>query len=503
MPDSPPPRLGELSPEKRALLERELAKRRGRLAVPMIRPRGPDEPLLLSLAQRRLWFLDQASPGRATYNATLTMRLVGDLDVAALRWALDEITTRHESLRTVGINVGGQPRAELLDAGVRWRHVRLQADETDLSERLAADAREPFDLSRDVMLRAALYTVSTREHVLILVLHHMASDGWSRGVLFSELSALYNARVAGLPSPLTPLPIQYGDYARWEVELIESGRQEADLEFWREQLAGTDLVLNLPTDRPRPRLQEHRGNRIAMDGSPGSGDALRDLARAEGATYFMALMAASGVFLHGLTGQEDFLLGSPVANRQLPELELLIGFFVNTVLFRVRMSGDPSFRQLLRRCRETAIACLAHQQVSLDRLVEIANPKRHPGRNPLFQVNYRMQGVAPPPPQLTGVTATRLLTETGSARFDLALGYIDGPGALRGYIEYDEALFDRSTAEQWQAAMTELVDALLADPDAPLRAHRAVVEQSRDRLNAEWRRQQASRPAVRRGIRAR
>ncbi len=205
-----------------------------------------------------------------------------------------------------------------------------------------------------------------------------------------------------------------------------------------------------------------------MDGAAGSGDAFRALARGEGATFFMAMMAASGVLLSALSGQDDVVLGSPVANRQRPELEKLIGFFVNTMVLRVRLAGDPTFRELLHRCRQTAISCLAHQDMPFDRLVEIINPKRVPGRNPLFQVNFRMQGVAPAPPQLVGLTVTRMLTETGNSRFDLALGLVDQPDAVRGYIEYGFSLFRRTTIDAWQGAFVDLIAAAVRDPDAPV-----------------------------------
>jgi hypothetical protein len=475
-----PESIDGLSEAKRALLERELAKRRRRLATPTIRPSRADEPPVLSQAQRRLWFLDRMSPGQATYNATLTMGLDGDLDPDALHWALDEIVRRHETLRTVGVDDGGgQPSAVVLDTGIGWQYDDLRdiggEQQEELKQRLRADARQPFDLQRDVLLRAHLYRRSDDGHVLILVLHHIASDGWSRGILFSELAALYNARVAGDPYPLAPLAIQYSDFARWQDELIASGGEDADIEFWRNHLAGADLVLDLPTDRARPSVPSSTGERVGLEGGPESGDELRALARSEGATLFMALLAVSGVFLKSLTGQDDFLVGSPIANRTLPELEGLIGFFVNTLVLRIPMSGDPTFRELLRRCRESAIASLAHQNVSFDRLVEAINPKRIPGRNPLFQVNYRMQGVAPPTPELIGVRSFRLLTETGTARFDLALGFVDQSGSLRGYIEFNDALFDRETAEHWQSLLVELTAMLVSRPDDPLSVSCAVI----------------------------
>lgn len=486
-----------LSADKRALLEREVARRRARAANPIVR-RPEGEPPTLSLAQRRLWFLDRMAPGQPTYNATLTMRLEGELDVAALHRALDAVVERHESLRTVGVDVGGRPEGRLLEGGARWRVVR-DAVEADLPDLLLADAREPFDLARDVLLRATLYRLADQRHVLILVMHHIATDGWSRGILFAEMTANYNRLVAGAGPLHEPLPVQYGDYARWQAAEIAGGRLARDEEFWLGELAGADLSLELPTDFPRQRVADHRGERVELGHPDATTDDVRALARAEGATFFMAMMAVTGTFLSGLTGQEDILLGSPVANRQRPELEGLIGFFVNTLVLRVRLDGDPTFRELLRRCRQTAIGCFAHQDMPFDRLVELVNPRRIPGRNPIFQVNYRMQGPPPPSPRLTGVTVTRMSTSAQVARFELALGFVDQPGPFWGYVEYSRGLFRRSTANAWQAAVAELVDHIVRDPDQRVSQLRPLVRAAVDRRRAEAAESSAPRsPGIRR-----
>jgi hypothetical protein len=438
----------------------------------------------LSLAQRRLWFLDRMSPGQPTYNATLTMRLDGHLDVAALHRSLDVVVERHESLRTVGVEVGGRPVGRLLETGIRWRVVP-DAVEAELPDLLLAEAREPFDLGHDVMLRATVYRLASDRHVLLLVLHHIATDGWSRGILFAEMAASYNRLVAGLEPVHERLAVQYGDYARWQENAIAEGRLARDEEFWLGELAGADLSLELPGDFPRPRVADHRGERLVMDRPQATTDAVRALARTEGATFFMAMMALVGTFLSGLSGQEDILVGSPVANRQRPELEGLIGFFVNTIVLRMRLDGDPTFRELLRRCRQTAIACFAHQDMPFDRLVELVNPRRVPGRNPIFQVNYRMQGPAPTPPQLAGLTVTRMVTSAKTARFELALGFIDQPGPFQGYVEYSSALFRRGTVDAWQAAVVELVDCVLLDPDQRLSKLRPLVRSAVERRRDE------------------
>jgi hypothetical protein len=475
--------VSRLSADKRALLVRELARRRARAAT-VITPRPPGEPPVLSLAQQRLWFLDRMAPGQPTYNATLTFRLEGPLDVAALHDALDLVVRRHECLRTVGVEVEGRPRGTLLDAGVQWRGVS-EASEADLPELLQVEARKPFDLERDVLLRAALFRLLPEVHVLILVSHHIANDGWSRGILFAEVTAGYNALVRGKQPELDPLPVQYGDYARWQQSAVAGGTMARDEAFWTRELAGADLSLDLPTDHPRLRKPDSRGERVELGQPRRSADAVRELARAEGATFFMAMMAVSGAFLSALTGQDDILLGSPVANRQRPELERLIGFFVNTVVFRVRLHGDPTFRELIGRCRETAIACLAHQDMPFDRLVEIINPRRGAGRNPIFQVNYRVQSAAPPPPELAGLRVTRMVTNVNVARFELALGFVDQAGPLRGYVEYSAALFERNTVDAWQAAVADLVDLVIGHPDIRMSDLRTFVRDTVDRRRAE------------------
>lgn len=464
-----------LTAEQKALLTRELERRRAAAGRPILpRPTGEEPPL--SPAQRRLWFLDQMAPGQATYNATLTMRIEGPLDVEALHHALDLVVERHEALRTVGVDVGGQPVGRLLDTAAAWS--LEEVDDADVATVLAAAARRPFDLTADVMLRAHVYRLGQEHHVLMLVMHHIACDGWSRGVIFSEVTEAYNAAHEGRPHTLAPLLIQYGDYAKWQLETLSPERQRRSDEFWLKELDGADVVLDLPTDFPRASASNNLGKRIPMDGVPASGDALRALARAERATFFMATMAATGTLLSSVCGPDDVVLGSPVANRQQPELEGLIGFFVNTVILRVRLEGDPTFRELLARCRTAALGSLAHQDTPLDRVVELVNPRRASGVNPLFQVNLRMQGIAPPPPQLAGLTVTRMLTETGSARFDLALGLVDQPDAIRGYVEYASSLFRRTTADALQATFLELVDLVVADPDAPLSTVRSRVRDS-------------------------
>jgi len=463
--------LTRLSPQKRALLEAELRRRRaGHPREPALVRRPAGQPPTLSLAQRQLWLLDQMMPGSSAYNATFTMTIEGELEPDLLHRALDTIVQRHEALRTVArLSTAGRPEAVLLEGtGVRWEQVDLTDDRATLDGLLDGAAKEPFDLARDVFLRARLFRLGPAEYVLILVVHHIASDGWSRGILFSELSELYNAYRRGEEPHLADLPVQYGDFALWQEGLFDEARFAREAAFWREQLAGANVVLDLPTDHPRPARPSHRGGRTGLTLPEETNNLLRRVGRDERATLFMTLMAATGVFLLALTSQDDIVLGSPVANRLRPELEGLIGFFVNTVIFRVRLGGDPSFRQLVGRARAATIDSLAHQELPFDKLVELLRPKRYPGRNPLFQVNYRMQGVAPPTPRLDGAKTNRVITDVGASRFDLGIGFVDAPGPLRGYLEYSYDLIDPTTAVAWAGAMTTVLTAVAAGPGTPL-----------------------------------
>lgn len=465
----------------RASLEAEILRRR--LAKPVaanaVVRRPPGEPRTVSLAQRRLWLLDQMTPGSSAYNSSVTLRVKGALRPELLRRALDDIVGRHEILRTV-LYPGptGLPEAALLEGvGVAWRELDLTHDQGAVDGILAVAANQPFDMAKDVMLRALLVKLGPDHHIVMLNTHHIVMDGWSRGILFSELSALYRAHCQGGAQPLPELPVQYADFARWQENWFNAERLQQEADFWRDQLDGADVVTELPTDRPRPQEPSSRGARLGLEVVEEVAAGLRNLGREEQATVFMVLMAATGLLVSAITGQDDLVLGSPVANRLRPEVEHLIGFFVNTVVFRVRMEGDPTFRELVRRCRATAFDCLSHQELPFDKLVELLRPRRHPGRNPLFQVNYRLQGAPPALPSLDGAITTRVDTDFGASRFDLGIGFVDVPGPLRGYLEYNPDLFERATIATWARAAEEILLAAAAKPDARLSS---LVGQARD-----------------------
>ena len=357
-----------------------------------------EEALPLSFAQQRLWFLDQLRPGDAAYNIPAALRVIGDFDKAAFAFAVNEIVRRHEALRTTFVvrdGVAAQAIAPALEIAIPV--VDLGALDCELQEAEALclaseEARRPFDLALGPLLRATTLDLGVRpstgerEHIVMFTLHHIVSDGWSSGVLIREFVALYEAFVAGRPSPLPDLTIQYADYAVWQREWLQGEVLERQLAYWRDRLAGAPPTLDLPTDRPRPATQDHAGATHHFTVGKDIAERLASLGRREGATLFMTLLAAFQLLLSRYSGQRDISVGTPVANRRRLELEGLIGFFVNTLVMRTDLSGDPSFRALLARARETVLGAQAHQDLPFERLVEELQPTRDVSRDPLFQV---------------------------------------------------------------------------------------------------------------------
>ena len=367
-----------------------------------------------SFAQQRLWFLHQWEPETPLYNIPRSFRLTGWLDIAALEQSVNELVRRHESLRTFFSVVDDQPRQVITPS------LTVMLPVMDLSSipdgeresetlRLATEeARRPFDLSRGPLLRGTLLRLAEQEHVLLLTLHHIISDGWSMGVLFRELSALYDAFSTGKPSPLAELPLQYPDFAVWQREWLQGEVLEGQLSYWKNQLADAPAVLELPTDRPRPPVQSYRGARQSMVLSGELNEALKTLSRQQGVTLFMTLLAAFQTLLHRYTQHDDIIVGSPIAGRNRTEIEGLIGFFVNTLVLRTDLSADPSFRQLLGRVRKAALDAYAHQDLPFEKLVEELHPQRNFSHSPLFQVMFAFQNVPMTELRLTGLTVNSL-----------------------------------------------------------------------------------------------
>jgi amino acid adenylation domain-containing protein len=469
----------------------EAALREGAgLSFPPLGPVARDGPVPASFAQQRLWFLDQLDPGSPTYNMPATVRLKGALDADALRRALGELARRHESLRTTFDSEGGLPvqviAPELeIDLPVDDLSDLPEAErEAEALRRAAGEAWWPFDLAAGPLFRARLFRLGPEEHLVTVVTHHTVSDGWSIGVLILEAGRLYDAFARGEPSPLPPLPVQYADYAVWQREWLRGDVLEAHLAYWREALAGVP-PLELPTDRPRPAAPSGRGGQRAKDWPRPLADSLRALGKSEGATLFMALLTGFEAVLARHSGQADFAVGTPVAGRPTLQTEGLIGFFTNTLALRADLSGDPSFRALLRRVKPSALAAFAHQDVPFDLVVNALHPDRDPSRAPLFQVMLVLQNAPLPALEAPGLSMTPLEVESVTAKFDLTLTVTESPGGLRALLEYNADLFDPATADRLLGHLETLLGAAVAEPDAPVSAL-AMLTEEEQRMLLGW-----------------
>jgi amino acid adenylation domain-containing protein len=483
--------IADLSLAQRTELElRLLGNRAGATTVPAIPRRDPGAPVPLSFAQQRLWFLDQLYPGRSTYNIGRRIRIGGALELEALRRALDAIVARHEALRTSIIAIDGTPRQVVAPA------LSLPLPVTDLgtmphrdteAQRLAVEeVRRPFDLARGPLFRAALFRVEPDEHLLVLSVHHIISDAWSLGVLFRELGALYRAFGRGEPSPLPDLPIQYADYAAWQRQTLQGETLERELTYWREQLEGLPPALELLTDRPRPTVQSSRGAKQSIVIPKPVSDGLKELSRREGATLFTTLLAAFHTLLARYTGQEDIVVGSPIAGRTQAETEGLVGFFVNTLALRLDLSGDPTFRELLHRAREVTLGAYAHQDLPFEKLVEELQPERDLRRTPVFQVALAYQNFPSHKLELPGLTLHSEPAESGTAKFDLMLYMWQRADGLRAVLEYNTDLFDPGTIISMLGQFQTLLEHIALDPDRRLSELPLCSHEERQQLLVDW-----------------
>ncbi|ARN83875.1 hypothetical protein B1812_21565 (plasmid) [Methylocystis bryophila] len=469
----------------------------GEAASPEVRRAEREGSLPLSFAQRRLWFMEQLSPGEASYNVPAALRLLGELNVAAFSLAVNAIVQRHEALRTTFVvrdGVAAQviaPALELAAPVVDLSGLDQAAQEVEAQRLLSEAARRPFDLAVGPLLRVLVLDLGfrpatgEREHIVAFTLHHIVTDGWSTDVLLREFVTLYEAFAAGRPSPLPDLSIQYADYAVWQRDWLAGAVLDRQLAYWRERLAGAP-ALNLPTDRPRPAVQDHAGATYGFEVPQRVAEGLARLGRREGATLFMVLLAGFQLLLSRYSGQNDVSVGTPVANRRRVELEGLIGFFVNTLVLRTDLSGDPSFRTLLARVRETALGAQAHQDLPFERLVEEVQPVRDLSRDPLFQVMFVLQNAPMQELTLSGLRAEPVATESGASKFDLTLAVIDTGEGLNASFEYATALFDAGTIERLAGHYCTLLEGIVADPERRLSELPLLGEAERRRILVEW-----------------
>ena len=449
-------------------------------------------PRELSFSQQRLWFLDQLHPGDPAYNLLSAFQIAGKLNISALEQSLNEIIARHEVLRTVFESVDGRPNLKVLanlttslnvvDLGERKS---VLEDEAVLRRYCAALARQPFDLSRGPMLRVSLLRRSDDDHVLLFAVHHIVFDAWSMGVLWGELADCYEAFCQGKEVSLPKLAIQYADYASWQRDRLQNHLMQKQSEYWRRQLDGTTPI-HLLTDRPRPPVQSSRGAKQCFTLSLDLSAKLKRLSRDRGATLFMTLLAAFQTLLHRYTSQDDITIGCPVAGRNRAEVENLIGFFLNILVFRVDTSGEPSFLELLNRVRLVCLAAYAHQDLPFEKLVEELHPERQLNRSPIVDVAFAFQNTPHVAPVLSGTSVSPLDLDSGISRFDLQLFLEESSGQLRGNFSYNTDLFDERTIVRMTEHFLNLLESIIAGPEQPIDRLALLSAPERQQLLEKW-----------------
>ena len=466
--------------------------KKGSLQALPICPISREGDLPLSFAQQRLWFLDQLMSGTPLYNIPNAIRLKGSLNVRPLEQSLSEIVRRHEALRTTFSAVNGQPiqvihpAVTLLLPIADLREVPETQREVEAQRLATEEAQRPFDLVNEQLFRVKLLHLAEEEHLLLLTMHHIVSDGWSLGVFMRELTALYEAFSTEKSSSLPELPIQYADFAVWQNEWLVGEVLEVQLNYWKRHLGGQLPVLDLPTDRPRPPVQTYRGARQSLELPYKSTDALKALSQQEGVTLFMTLLAVFQILLYRYTGQEDVIVGSPIANRNRVEVEGLIGFFVNTLVLRTELSGDPSFRELLGRVREVALGAYAHQDLPFEKLVEELQLERDLSRNPLFQVMFVLQNAPISALEFRGLSLTPLEVHNGTAKLDLTLALEETSEGIKGGVEYNTDLFEAATITRMVGHFQTLLESIVANPEQHLWDLPLLTAAEQHQILVEW-----------------
>ena len=468
------------------------------VARPALLPMERRAEIPLSFAQRRLWFLNQLEGSGSSYSIPIALRLEGVLDCAALEMALTDVVGRHESLRTLFPERSGVPNQFIIQAAdARPRLEVTSVVEAELPGALTAAAGLGFDLATELPLRAHLFVLAPETHVLLLVLHHIAGDGWSMVPLWRDLALAYGARATGREPEFVPLPVQYADYTLWQHRLLgEEGDAESvlarQLAFWRQALADLPEQLELPTDRPRPAVASHRGDQVSITIGTALHVRLTELAREYRASLFMVLQAGLAALLTRLGAGTDISIGSPIAGRTDSALDDLVGFFVNTLVLRTDTSGDPSFRELVSRVRASNLAAYGHQDLPFERLVEVMNPARSLARHPLFQVMLAYQNNVQAEYVLPGLQSRCVPVAAASAKFDLALsleevrGADGAPMGIRGVLDYASDLFDRASMEVLGGRLLRLLEAAAAAPERPIGSLDVLSSAERRRILEEW-----------------
>jgi amino acid adenylation domain-containing protein len=442
----------------------------------------------LSFAQQRLWFINKLEPNSPAYNIAIAIRIKGQLNEVALAQSLKEIIRRHKVLRTSFKALNGEPVQVILEreAEDRGRYFPLPNSESEIQSFLVQESQQPFDLAEVGLFRTKLLRLDAEESILIITMHHIIFDGWSAGVLIREVAALYKAFLTGEPSPLPELTIQYVDYAYWQREWLKGEILESQLAYWKQQLRGNLPVLNLPTDYPRPTVSTFRGARQTLVLPEVLRGGIKELSQQEGVTLFMILLAAFKTLLFRYTHQDDILVGSPIANRNLAEIQGMIGFFVNTLVLRSNLSGNPCFKELLKRIRRVALDAYSHQDLPFEKLVEELQPDRSLSHTPLFQVMFALQNFPMPNLEVAGLNLQVQEVDTGTAKFDLTLFVEDRGRELVAIFEYNTDLFKATTITRMLGHFQTLLEGIVANPNQRLSDLPLLTKVERNQLLIEW-----------------
>ncbi|BDI19710.1 hypothetical protein ANSO36C_55120 [Nostoc cf. commune SO-36] len=494
-------RRSQLSPAKQALLEKRL---RGELKADnqqkFIPRRSQDNPVPLSFAQQRLWFLAQLEPDNPFYNVSAVASLKGKLNFKALQDSFQEIINRHEALRCNFKTIEDKPVAfiyptkSLLLPVLDISELSINQQAAEVQKLASQEAQHPFDLSRDLLLRVKLLRLNPEEHILLFIMHHIVSDGWSIGVLIYELATLYQDFCDDKVLSLPELPIQYGDFAIWQQEYLQGEALTAQKNYWKRQLGGALPVLQLPTDYPRPAVQSYKGNNYCFTIPKYLTTALKMLSQQAGATLFMTLLTAFKILLYRYSQENDIIIGTAIANRNLPQIEKLIGFFVNTLVLRTDVSDNPSFLDLLARVKETTLDAYTHQDLPFEQLVEEIQPERNLSHNPIFQVWFALNNSPMPALEIGELTLTISEAESATSQFDLSLDMVERQEELIGTFEYSSDLFDANTITHIAEHFQTLLAGIIANPKQPIASLPLLTKAAENDLLRKWNNNQVEYP---------
>ena len=491
-------RLANLSPTKRALLQQRLQEQSGKGRRSTIPCRdAPTAPL--SFAQQRLWFLSQLEPELPIYTVAHTAELAGNLQIDRVQHVLDTIVQRHTLLHSQVDCSTGEPVLQILSPQpvpltvIDLRQESIDDRDHHIQRLIQQAIQSPFDLSQGPLLRAVVIQLDPTHSLLLLTNHHIVSDDWSMAVFWREFAALYTAFSTGQASPLPDLPIQYGDFAHWQRQWLQGDTLQSQLEYWTQQLGGELPDLELPIDRPRPPMQTFNGAQLELVLDSALTEQLKQLGRQEGATLFMTLLAGFNLLLHRYTGQDDIVVGSPIANRNQIETEGLIGLFANMLALRTDLSANPTSRSLIGRVRERAISAYAHQDLPFEKLVAALQPTRDRSRSPLFQVVFALQTEPSQSFTLPDLTLTPIETDTGVAHFDLSIDLFEGE-EIRGWVNYNTDLFDAATIQRLIGHYQTLLAAIVAHPDQAISTLPLLTPAERQQLLVQWNQTQVAFP---------